>query len=235
LVLCSLPDIQYFYPLHKKPNPPETKPANMKLLIILLISFPTVQTYAQDYPFAKNFVPGTVIFNHTTQKTGQIKWYPDPGEKLRFRENEKSKTNKYGPEELLGFVTDTLKFVSLFNLEVYAFDFALLGKTTKIKHTFGQLQDSGRYNIYFVLVSAYNALNGTYQRFPNYVFEKKSDSGNQYAAFPLDMRLKDKKFEKAKESLYIFFRDYPDITEKIKACKKEDNFLDVIDLMKKMN
>jgi hypothetical protein len=207
----------------------------MKILVITILSFMTVAAGAQDYPFAKDFVRGTIIIKDSMIKTGQIKWYPDPGEKLKFRENEKSKTIKYTPEELLGFNVDSLKFVSLFNFEVYAAQYALSGKKLRVKHSFGQLIDSGRFIIYFVNITEYNALSGGMQNYPNFLFEKKTDSSSQYAAYPFAFRMRDGKYENAKENLFDFFKDYPEIVDKIKLFKQQDNFYEIISLMKKLN
>jgi hypothetical protein len=189
----------------------------------------------QDYPFAKNFINGTIILKDSMKLTGQLKWFPHQNEKLKFRESENADTKKYSPEDLIGFTTDTLKFVSLFDLEVYSDNYALLGKTSKIKHIFGQLLDSGSFNIYFVLVTGVDAISGAVQAYPNFYFEKKSDSSFVYAAYPFAIRMKDKKYEKAKENLYTFFKDYPQLIEKIKTYKKQDDFFEIIDLMKKTN
>ena len=207
----------------------------MKLLVVIILFFQTVAGSAQDYPFAKDFVRGTIILKDSTKKAGQIKWYPDPGEKLRFRENENSKTVKYTAEELLGFNVDSLKFVSLFNFEVYAAQYTLLGKKMTVKHTFGQLLDSGSYNIYLVTISEYNALSGGVQSYPNFLFQKKTDSSYQYAAYPFAIRMRDKKYENAKEDLFVFFKDYPEIIDKIKSYRQQDSFLEIISLMKKLN
>jgi hypothetical protein len=207
----------------------------VKILSVIIFFFQVVAAGAQDYPFAKDFVRGAIIIKDSTIKTGRIKWFPDPGEKLKFRENENSKTIKYTPDELLGFSVDSLKFVSLFNFEVYAAQYALLGKKLTVKHTFGQLLDSGSYNIYFVSISEYNALSGVMQNYPNFLFEKKTDSGFKYAAYPFEIRMKDTKYENAKENLYVFFKDYPEIIDKIKSYRQQDNFYEIISLMKKLN
>jgi hypothetical protein len=207
----------------------------MRHLLIILLTSCKLSLSGQDYPFAKNFIIGTIIFKDSTQKKGQLKWFPDPTQKLIFRETESANTKKYSPEDLLGFSTDTLKFISLLNFEVYADNYALLGKTIKIKHTFGQLLDSGKFNIYFVMISGYNAVAGGIQNYPNFIFEKRVNSSYQYAAYPFGTRMKDKRYEKAKENLYIFFKDYPDIIEKIKSYKQQDNFFEIVDLMKKSN
>lgn len=207
----------------------------MKFLIITLFVFCKIYVIAQDYPFAKNFINGNIILKDSTQQKGQLKWFPNQNEKLKFREHENADAKKFSPAELLGFKTDTLNFVSLFNLEVYAENYALLGKTTKIKHTFGEMLDSGKYNIYFVLTTGYNAISGIIQTYPNFLFEKKAESGYQYAAYPFAIRMKDKKYEKAKENLYKFFKDYPDIIEKIKSYTQQHDFFEIINLMKKSN
>jgi hypothetical protein len=207
----------------------------MKLTVVVIFFFLTIGARAQNYPFAKDFVRGTIVFKDSTKKEGQIKWYPAPGEKLKFRESETGKTIKYTPEELLGFYVDSLKFISLFNFEVYAAQYALLGKKLTVKQTFVQLLDSGRFNIYFGDVPEYNALSGSVQSYPNFLFEKKTDSGYQYVAYPWAVRMRDKKYENAKENLFVFFADYPEIIAKIKLFRQQDNFSEIIDLMKKMN
>lgn len=207
----------------------------MKFLLIVVLSFSYISVMGQNYPFAKDFVKGIIVFKDTTQKRGQLKWFPHQNEKLKFRENENADIKKYSPEDILGFKADTLKFISLFNLEVYAANYSLLGKTSKIKHTFGQLLDKGVFNIYFVLITDYNAISGAIQTYPNFIFEKKTDTIRQYAAYPFEIRMKDKRYEKAKEDLYIFFGNYPDIIEKIKSYRQQDDFSEIINLMKNVN
>lgn len=207
----------------------------MRYLIILILTFLTLSVYGQDYPFARNFVNGTVILKDSSKLTGLIKWFPHQNDKLKFKESESAEIKKYSPEDIIEFTADTLKFVSLFDLEIYSESYALLGMTSKIKHTFGQLLDSGSFNIYFVLITGYDAISDAIRTYPNFYFEKKSDTGNTYAAYPFTVRMRDKKYEKAKENLYLFFKDYPQIIEKIKSYKKRDDFFEIIDLMKKVN
>jgi hypothetical protein len=207
----------------------------MKFLLGILFLYLSIPLSAQEYPFAKDFVNGTITLKDSTQKNGQLKWFPQQNEKLKFRENEKSDTKKYAPEDLLGFNTDSLKFVSLSNLEVYAEEYPLIGKMTKVKHTFGQLIDSGTFNIYFLVISGYNAMSGAIQTYANFLFEKKTDSGYQYAAYPFRIRMKDRKYENAKDDLYVFFKNYPDLVEKIRVYKQQDDFFAIIDAMKAVN
>jgi len=207
----------------------------MKSLLIILLSFLAMTVFGQDYPFAKTFVDGNIILKDSTQKAGQLKWFPHQNEKLRFKESGNSDTKKYSPGELLGFNVDTLKFVSLFDFEAFADNYALSGKLSKIKQTFGQLLDSGSYNIYLVLITGYNAISGSIQTYPNFLFEKKLDSGYQFAAYPFAIRMKDKKYENAKENLYIFFKDYSNIIDKVKFYNQQDDFFEIINLMKNSN
>jgi hypothetical protein len=207
----------------------------MKLFLFLPLLCCSLISFEQNYSFTKNFVPGIITLKDSSQRSGQIKWFADQNEKLKFRENDNADTKKYMPEDLIGFATDTLKFRSLFNFEAYSTDFALLGKTTKIKQCFGQLLDSGKFNIYLVFISGYNALAGGIQTDLNFVFERKTDSANQYVAYPFAMRMKDKRYESAKENLYTFFKDYPAIIDKIKTYKQQDDFFAIVDLMKSLN
>jgi len=205
------------------------------MLFIILLIFLGQPSFGQDYPFGKNFIAGSITLKDSTSRKGQVKWFPSQEEKLKFQEGDKGKTEKYTPEDLLGFNADTFQFVSLFNLEVYANDYALLGKTLKIKHCFGQVLHHGKFNIYLVFATGYNAVAGSIQTYPNFLFEKKTDSGFQYAAYPFRTRMKDKKYEKAKEDLYVFFKDYPAIIEKIRAYKQQEDFFEIINLVKELN
>jgi hypothetical protein len=135
----------------------------------------------------------------------------------------------------MGFQVDSFRFRSISGFDVYGNDFALLGKMSKINHTFGQLLDSGKVNSYLVYYSGYNALAGSAQSYANILFEKKTDSGWVYAAYPVALRMRDKKFEKIKENLQSFFRDYPEIAEKIKTIQQQDGFSELLNLVKKLD
>jgi hypothetical protein len=207
----------------------------MRHLIIILLTFLTMPVHGQLYSFEKNFVNGTIILKDSTKLAGQLKWFPSQNERIKFKENGNTDVKKYSPEDLIGFTVDSMNFVSLFDLEVYSDNYVLFGKTSKIKHTFGQLYDSGSFNIYFVLISGYDAISSTSQTYPNFYFEKKIDKNSVCAAYPFALRMRDKKYEKAKENLYVFFKDNQQIIERIRAYKKEDNFFEIIDLLKKAN
>jgi hypothetical protein len=202
------------------------------LTLILPVSL-TAQTEAPSYSFVRNFVPGIIFLNDGSQKSGLIKWFPAQEEKLIFRENEKAPKQKFPSEDLAGFQVDSFRFRSISGFDVYGNDFALLGKMSAIKNTFGQWLDSGKVNCYLVYYSGYNALAGAAQSYANILFEKKTDSGWVYAAYPVNMRMKEKKFERVKDNLQVFFKDYPEIADKIKTIQQQDGFSELLMLIKK--
>ena len=193
------------------------------------------QSQQPSYPFSRDFKPGLIFLNDGSQKSGLIKWFAAQEEKLIFRENEKAPKQKFPPEDLAGFQVDSLRFRSISGFNVYGNDFALMGKMSEIKHTFGQLLDSGKVNVYLVYYSGYNALGGAMQSYVNILFERKTDSGNVYAAYPVDIRMKDKKFEKVKDSLQIFFNSYPEIADKIKTVQQQEGLAEILNMVKNIN
>jgi hypothetical protein len=206
-----------------------------RMMIVLSLVIFIGHARAQSYPFARDFAQGVIRFPDSSQKSGLIKWFPAQEEKLIFKENEKASKQKFSPEELAGFQVDTFRFRSISGFEVYANEFTLQGKMSKVNHTFGRLLDSGKINSYLVFYSGYNALAGTAQSYPNILFEKKTDSGYVYAACPVDVRMKEKKFDKIKDDLQIFFSDYPEIAQKIRMLQQQDGFAEILNLIKKLN
>lgn len=206
----------------------------MKFITLLAFLLLTHVVFAQTYPFAKKFVEGTVFFKDSSQKNGQIKWFPHVNEMLNFRETEKSKAVKYAPGEISGFLADTLQFHSLYNFEVYGDNYALLGKMSKIKQTFGEVLDTGRFNIYLVAYTGYNAISGSLQSYPNIIFENK-DNPLELIAYPFAIRMTEKRYENAKEKLITLFKDYPEIITQIQAYKRENDFFEIINAVKAIN
>lgn len=205
-------------------------------LLTLFLLFFTINVNAQPtYPFARDFTNGKIFINDSTQITGQIKWLPHQNSKLQFRQNENAATDKYAPGEITSFSTDKLVFKALFDLDVYAESYPLIGKTTRIKHTFGEVLSTGIFNIYYVMVTGYNPVSGVAEIYPNIYFEKKVNNEYVYAAYPIGIRMKDKKYEKAKEQLYVFFKDYPGITDQIKLYKKQDDFFKIVATIAQQN
>lgn len=205
----------------------------MKSLIFIVGIFVTWSVRAQNYPFAKQFVPGTITLKDATQKKGLIRWFPSPNEKLRFKITEEQE-ERFGVNDLQGFSTDSLQFRTLTNLEVYGEDYSLLNKMSKLKHTFAQIVYTGKINIYYVLYYGYDALQGGYVTYPNLIFEKTKEEKLEYAPFPVFIRMREKKYEQAKQKLYPFFSDYPAILEKLKQYHLETNIFTLVEFIKQI-
>lgn len=207
----------------------------MKQLISLTLLFISLFFYAQNYPFATEFTNGKVVLKDLSEMSGQIKWYPSQNDKLRFRKNENENPVKYTPDDLISFSSGDMKFVPLHNFQAYADNYALIGTPTKIENTFGQVISEGKFNVYLTSIRGYNAIARTPEDYLNFVFTDTSDPDKKLYAYPYMIRMKEKKYEKAKENLYVLFKDYPEIVEKIRACKKENNFLEIIDMIGNIN
>ena len=205
-----------------------------KLLLFTICTFIMLAVSAQDYLFSKDYVSGSVTLKNSVRIPGEIKWMPDQTTRLKFSKNIKSSPVRYSPEDLLGFQVDSLRFVSVFNFEVYAENYEFLGNTTKIKSTFAQLLDSGNYNILLVTTSGYNR-NGDLQYYKNYLFQRKSAGGFQYAAYPIGLYASEKNYDQVKQKLLQFFKDDPVIIAKIKTAVQQDDFSDTVEQLKKLN
>ena len=49
------------------------------------------------------------------------------------------------------------------------------------------------------------------------------------------IRMKEKRYEDAKEDLYVLFKDYPEVMEQLKAYKQQGDFFKIVDLIKGIN
>jgi hypothetical protein len=207
----------------------------MKQIILISLTILASSAFSQNYSFAKDFVKGAVYLKDSSRKAGQVKWIPQQNQKLKFRETENGETTSYSPEDIAGFSADTFKFISLYKFDACAENYALLGKTSNIKHTFAEVLDTGKFNIYFVLITAYDPLSGALQTYSNFLFQNGHDANSKLIPFPHAIRMKDKKYENAKENLYLLFKDYPEIVEKLKANKKQDDFSEIVNMVKAAN
>jgi hypothetical protein len=205
----------------------------MKSLFFIVGIFITWSVSAQNYPFAQQFVPGTITLRDATQKKGLIKWFPSPNEKLRFKINEEQE-EKFGCTDLQGFSTDSLQFKTLTNLEVYGEDFTSRNRLSVLKQSFAQVIYTGTINIYYVLYYGYDARRGGITTFPNIIFEKTREDKQEYAAFPVLTKMHEKKYEQAKQNLYPFFSDFPDIQEKLKKYHQNNNIISLVEFIKKI-
>ena len=207
----------------------------MRQILLFLLTLFTVSAFAQRYPFANDFVKGAVIMKDHSLRSGEIRWYPQQTEKLNFRESGKSKITKYSPEDIEGFMTDSLRFVSLLNLEVYADNFPVFGNMSSIKHTFAHRLDSGRFNIYYVVITRFNAFTRTLGSYPNFLFEDTRDSSHTLIPYPYAIRMPGRWYEVAKQNLFVMFKDYPSIVEKIRNFNPQNDFMDIIDAVETAN
>ncbi|THU40635.1 hypothetical protein FAM09_00530 [Niastella caeni] len=203
----------------------------MKSLIFLVGILITWSASAQNYPFAQHFVPGTITLKDATQQKGFVKWWPYPNEKLRFKLNDQHE-DKYAVTDLLGFATDSLQFKTLTNLQVYGEEFPIFSRMSVLKQTFAQVVYTGKINIYYVLYYGYDALQGGFVTYPNIIFEKTKEEKQEYAAFPVYIRMKEKKYEKAKQNLYPFFSEYPAILEKLKQYSRGNDIITLVEFIK---
>jgi hypothetical protein len=206
----------------------------MKSLIIVVCLFITCSVSAQNYPFIKNFVAGTIILKDGSRKTGLIRWFPDPSEKLRFKMNNDAVEEKYQIPDLQGFTTDTLHFKMLSNLEIYGEDYPVLNKMSKLKNMFGQIIYTGKINVYYVLYNGYDPLRNGYSAYPNLIFEKTKDNKPEFAAFPVYINMREKRYDEAKERLLPFFSEYPAIQEKLKTFNRATNMSGFVDSFKQI-
>lgn len=205
----------------------------MKSLFFIVGIFITWSVSAQNYPFAQQFVPGTIILNDATQKKGLIKWFPSPNEKLRFKPNDEQE-EKFGVTDLQGFSTDSLQFKTLTNLEVYGEDFTSRNKLSVLKESFAQVIYTGKINIYYVLYYGYDPRRGGITTFPNIIFEKTRAEKQEYAAFPVLTKMNEKKYEQAKQNLFPFFSDFPAIQEKLKRYHQQNNIISLVEFIKQI-
>ncbi len=205
----------------------------MKSLFFIVGMFITWSVRAQNYPFAQEFVPGTIILNDATQKKGLIKWFPSPNEKLRFKQDAEQE-EKFDVTDLQGFSTDSLQFKTLTNLEVYGEEFTSRNRLSVLKQSFAQVVYTGKINIYYVLYYGYDARRGGITTFPNIIFEKTRAERQEYAAFPVLTKMNEKKYEQAKQNLYPFFSDFPPILEKLKKYHQQNNIISLVEFIKQI-
>jgi hypothetical protein len=207
----------------------------MKQIFSLILILSVFFSYGQEYSFATEFTTGKVVLKDLSELNGQIKWYPSQNDKLSFRTNEKEKPTKYTPNDIVSFSSENVNFIPLHNFTAYADNYALIGIPTKIEDTFGEVVLEGKFNVYFTSIRGYNPISRMSEDYQNFVFQDSNDPEKKLYAYPYIIRMKEKKYEKAKENLYILFKDYPEIIEKIKAFKKENNFLEIIKMVEDIN
>jgi hypothetical protein len=204
----------------------------MKRYLIITLLLVTISASAQ--PFKKEFMPTTITMNDGTQQNGFLKWSTHQNNRVSFKPGDSKEVTKYSPAEIAAFQVDSLHYQSLFNVEIYADDYPLLGKTTKMKQAFARVIHQGPINVYFITYYGVEPVSGA-GLFLNYVFEKNKDGKKEYASFPILMRMRDKKYENAKEKLYAFFEGHAQVIEGIKQYQQQEDFTPVIDIIRQIN
>ncbi|KAA5536767.1 hypothetical protein F0919_03600 [Taibaiella lutea] len=208
---------------------------SVKLLSsVLFILFIAFACQAQNEFFANNYVGGTIILKDSTIRKGQLKWLAGQFNKVKFKASEDADVLKYDPDDLIGFKVDTLTYVSLYDFDAYSDNYTLIGKTTKIKKAFGEILHKGHFNIYLVLITGYNPVSQSIQYYPNIVFERVETEQKPLISFPYSIRMKEGKYEKAKEALCNYFKDYPEVVVLIKSFRRDDNFDSIIEKVKQL-
>ncbi len=105
---------------------------------------------------------------------------------------------------------------------------------SKLKYTFAQIIYTGKINVYYVLYNGYDALQGSFSAYPNLIFEKTKDDKPEYAAFPVYIRMREKRYDQAKERLLPFFSEYPSIQEKLKTFNRATSMSGFVDFIKQI-
>lgn len=204
----------------------------MRSLALLLVLLGTSHARAQLFPFAGQYVTGTVQLPDSSVRSGEVMWVVHQNQKLRFRTSAVAEPEKYGPSELIGFVADTFQFVSLHDIQVWAENAGVIGKTSRIKHVFAQRLYAGTYTVQLVFIEAYDGVSGAIQTYPNVLFQRSDEPGATPVPLPYGVRMKDDRFEKAKEPLYALFTDHPKLVEVLRALRKQDDLAPLIHAVK---
>ncbi|MCB9182981.1 MAG: hypothetical protein H6591_03610 [Flavobacteriales bacterium] len=200
------------------------------LTLLLLIS--GLITRAQLYPYAGQFMQGTVLMLDSSRLEGEVKWEPHQNRKLRFRTSAAAEAVTYSPQDILAFTVDSFYFVPLFDIRVWAENAALLGRTSAIKQVFAQRLHVGTFTVYMVFIEAYDGVSGAIQTYPNLLFQRTGVPGSTPVPFPYAVRMKDKRFEKVKEPLITLFKDHPAVTEHLRNLNKQDDIAALLETVK---
>jgi hypothetical protein len=77
-------------------------------------------------------------------------------------------------------------------------------------------------------------LQGGVVTYPNLIFEKTKNDRHEYAAYPVLIRMREKKYEQAKQKLYHFFSEYPAILEKLKLYSLDSDIFSLVNFIKQI-
>lgn len=177
------------------------------------------QVQAQDYDFIDEYTPGQIVYADSTIARGLLKWNMPANGKVRFKRAPEADAVKIRPDEILGFSIAGIEFTKLENVPSVSVEFALVGITTKIDRIYARVLHRGPFDVYKVHIPAYKPVNGSMMTVVNYVFAKD----DRLICFPEGLRMKDKRYEKAKKKLMKFFAGYDEIVDRIAEYDKRDS------------
>lgn len=207
----------------------------MKPTLFTLFLLLTFSSFAQKYPFYNHFAEGAIILKDGTENPGFIKWNFSPASRLLFRETAKGNNTKYSAEDIDGFIVGDQMWIPIFNFKAYSGGYPLLGVPSKYKHSFAQLIDTGKFNIYLAPVLDLDGISASPITYTNFFFQKRDSSNTELVPYPVAIRMVNRRYEKAKEDLYELFKDYPHIVEAIKNYTQEKSFYPIVDLVHEVN
>ena len=203
----------------------------MKKLILIFLLFVSSLALGQRYEFTENFIEGSIVIGDSTERIGYIKWDVYSNEKVRFKTLPTSEIEKFKPSDITGLRIDSIQFQTLFNLEAIASDYALAGVKTKLKAILGEILHKGTYDIYKIYVVGYNAIAGTTVTTANFVFMR----GDQKVCYPYGLRMRQKKYNKAKKDWIELFEGYQEIIEMINNYQREESIDPIIKKIKSLD
>lgn len=203
----------------------------MRLYTIIFLILLSNLSFGQRYTFVNEFVSGTIILNDSTEKQGYLKWSVHQNERLKFKTTPESEIEKLGPDEISGFRIDSIEFRSLFDLNSVSAEYVSIGRKTTLKQTFGEIVNLGKFEIYKIYVTGYNPISGTATNTLNFVFKKDSIQ----VCYPYGLRMRQKKYEKAKIDLIEMFKSYQPIVQLIENYDRTEKFEPIIEQIIELN
>jgi hypothetical protein len=182
----------------------------MKRFTILLLLL-AGNIHAQNYPFTSNFVKATITYEDSTKEEGFIDWQIFRGNELRFKKVEAQVALPLRPKKLIGFKTDSLEFISIFNIKFIGMPFVRTGLKSSMNETFAEVVHRGEFNIYKIMTLSQNVLDGRRVRVVNFIFERYG----KFAAYAVDMQMSTNRMNKMKKPVLKLFEDYPAVKNEV--------------------
>jgi hypothetical protein len=207
------------------------------LILIILIFAETVTGQIIDLNTDLNnqyrYREGSVLFKDSVRKDGEIIWlFGNKVNRIKFRDKSNCAPVTYYPDQILGFNIGPYQYRTLFDFDAYNAKYVSNKKLTRLEMAFCQVLHQGNINIYMVYVTGFDGLSGWIKLYPNFVFTKRLEDKEIVVTYPYGILMMNKKYELAKGKLYAFFKDYPDVIEKIRNWHNGNNFDEIIDIVK---